>query len=1362
MYGRLLCWGILFLAGSPLAQAAKPAAPTTLRSGPLSVTLDPQTGGLAEIRYGEALLGRLAPGVAPLDLREQEKWIVGGGVPLELLDVQSSDEKTAVATARAGDWQIAVRYALDATWPMLTRSAKLTWLGKGPTKLKGFWLGSPTFTAAQGAYYYSPGDYPPKRFATEAFQAGASHSFHRSLSPLIVQLAPERSLLWISDELTSASDHTSVTASGSDGGLRVRQGFEVMARMQPGDSQQIGSASLWVLPCDGEAALLRIHDWMRRRGHVPPADRPEWFRDAILYSYHPGGTTGSNFHDLGGFVPATRLLDHVAALGCNAVWIMPIEDAGPYQPRDYYKLQAGLGTEQEYRALVARAHQLGLHVLQDCVPHGGRNDSPRAKQHPEWLAYEEDGSTLSYWCYDFNWPTWREYMAGVARHYVTQFDVDGYRVDAVGGSRIPNWNAKIPYARASFAQLQGGLNMLRSLREAVKQSKPHEGGLLAEVQGSVYGTAADAVYDFTGCYQAFQDLRKLPPEEFVPQLRRWLHEQQYAETPDLLRLRHVESHDSLRAELWYGVQPMRAMMALSAWIHGIPLVYHEGDNGHEAAFRRIFAIRKRLAELSRGTADYLSVETPPTVFACLRCYQKQASLVLINLASEPIDATAAVPAGLLPASLRAAPAITVLRPDGEETVRGSLEREKLRIPVRLKPFEYVVCALRPASEAIAGVLPKEAVAAASVSRMDQPVFDPRTGLLDGLKADGEPLLGQVDLYLPAGSQRELKRAIPETSGKETICRYRLGKSTLELRYEPQADGLHLHTQWQGDVPDRAALYLPMAGARQWAATTAEGPLAGEYLVRHRVSDAIVGSIYWRPQGTNVIYDSLIHPLSPSMSRALVATGRKTFQIGFPGSTPARVEWLDRLGSQEQLGALVAWSDPQVPGDPRCRNLEIVIGVPAAGAKPAWPAGLRPDAGGWIYENRHYRLRLARCGMITQLCAKTPTLRTIVDRADLYTDHGYSGEAIRFGASNDVEAASRIWSDDQGNLRLRFEGRLRGFQRFELLKPPIEYYADYTLGSTASLRVSYGVRAHADPSGKSAFLALMSPLPEVGRAVFKSQGRVLYEGSASDGKTRGWQSRSQRPAALPDEIELSSETLRLLRLTGLSSDGVPLCNTFVQGHNFFLAWLDGPPPPAAPRQWRGTSAVWTVGDAEPCAIGHAPQITSAAGNQGLLDDPGFEQAMTLRPVSLRTGEPLPGPVSQSAWLAPAGGRIVASPVHRGKAAAEVTNPSGDYALWRQPLAVTVLKAGTRLRLSAWVKGQGIRQGDAGWKVGEVRFAVVTGKTQYVSSPPLVGSFDWKKTSVELTVPEGLRSLNVEAGLNGATGTIWIDDVEVVVE
>ena len=153
-------------------------------------------------------------------------------------------------------------------------------------------------------------------------------------------------------------------------------------------------------------------------------------------------------------------------------------------------------------------------------------------------------------------------------------------------------------------------------------------------------------------------------------------------------------------------------------------------------------------------------------------------------------------------------------------------------------------------------------------------------------------------------------------------------------------------------------------------------------------------------------------------------------------------------------------------------------------------------------------------------------------------------------------------------------------------------------------------------------------------------------------------------------------------------------------------------------------------------------------------------MALQLVSLRTGEPLPARTADSAWQAPAGGSIVVGPVHAGQAAAEVTNPSGAYALGRQPLAAGALRTGARLRLSAWVKGEAIRPGDAGWKVGVVRFAVTTDKTQYVSSAPLLGTFDWRKAAVELVVPPGLKSLRVEAGLNGATGSMWIDDVEIV--
>jgi hypothetical protein len=139
--------------------------------------------------------------------------------------------------------------------------------------------------------------------------------------------------------------------------------------------------------------------------------------------------------------------------------------------------------------------------------------------------------------------------------------------------------------------------------------------------------------------------------------------------------------------------------------------------------------------------------------------------------------------------------------------------------------------------------------------------------------------------------------------------------------------------------------------------------------------------------------------------------------------------------------------------------------------------------------------------------------------------------------------------------------------------------------------------------------------------------------------------------------------------------------------------------------------------------------------------------------------LPGYVVESAWLIPPGGRLVSSPVRSGQAAAEVVNTTGQFALWRQPLLAARFAPGTRWRLSAWVKGEAIQRGDAPWKVGVLRFSVAGGPNKYVGSSPLLGTFPWRQVSVDLTIPAAIEGLGVEIGLNGATGKMWIDDVEL---
>ncbi|MCL2744150.1 MAG: carbohydrate binding domain-containing protein, partial [Planctomycetaceae bacterium] len=132
--------------------------------------------------------------------------------------------------------------------------------------------------------------------------------------------------------------------------------------------------------------------------------------------------------------------------------------------------------------------------------------------------------------------------------------------------------------------------------------------------------------------------------------------------------------------------------------------------------------------------------------------------------------------------------------------------------------------------------------------------------------------------------------------------------------------------------------------------------------------------------------------------------------------------------------------------------------------------------------------------------------------------------------------------------------------------------------------------------------------------------------------------------------------------------------------------------------------------------------------------------------------------------PDGSLRTTSEKRSGNAAAQVTGEKGQYRLFSQDIPLSQIKAGTTLRLSAWVKGENLVKGTEGWQVGCVRFAVkpTDGNMHYVSCPSLLGTFDWRQVSVEFTVPENLQVLSVQVGSNGASGTIWIDDVSVKVK
>ncbi len=97
-----------------------------------------------------------------------------------------------------------------------------------------------------------------------------------------------------------------------------------------------------------------------------------WLKDAVFYEIYPQSFKDSNGDGIGDIGGIRQKLDYVKSLGCNALWINPIYDSpfkdGGYDVRDYKKVAARYGTNEELYALFEEAHQKGIRVLLDLVP----------------------------------------------------------------------------------------------------------------------------------------------------------------------------------------------------------------------------------------------------------------------------------------------------------------------------------------------------------------------------------------------------------------------------------------------------------------------------------------------------------------------------------------------------------------------------------------------------------------------------------------------------------------------------------------------------------------------------------------------------------------------------------------------------------------------------------------------------------------------------------------------------------------------------------------------------------------------------------------------------------------------------------
>lgn len=147
-----------------------------------------------------------------------------------------------------------------------------------------------------------------------------------------------------------------------------------------------------------------------------------WWRGAVIYQIYPRSFQDSNGDGVGDLPGIVQRLDYVADLGVDAIWISPffrspMADFG-YDIADYRDVDPLFGTLDDFDAVVAKAHRLGLKVIIDqvlshtSIEHAWFQQSRESRDNAKadwyvWADPRDDGTPPNNWLSIFGGVAWQ-------------------------------------------------------------------------------------------------------------------------------------------------------------------------------------------------------------------------------------------------------------------------------------------------------------------------------------------------------------------------------------------------------------------------------------------------------------------------------------------------------------------------------------------------------------------------------------------------------------------------------------------------------------------------------------------------------------------------------------------------------------------------------------------------------------------------------------------------------------------------------------------------------------------------------------------------------------------------------------------
>lgn len=1240
----------MLTACATMAYGASAKDVLSFTSIPWELNVDAKKGAWLELKHNGKVVFSNPEALPSVDLKDDAGWL-SDKAPLRLFRHNFDSSSGTLSLTLANDkWSIeeVTRFSPDGNANRVERKVNMVSLVKEPVKFHGF-----TFNAnlpLSGKYLF-PGTFfydtatnwadptlknPAETLKAEWRRTGEVKGFSKAETrtgmcycrAALVEPEPGLSELFFIDSRLDSGVMAFTRAGAS---LQVRYELAASGWSEPGLIQHLGTAWLEVYAGKKEDALRdALPRLLSDVGLGVPKDRPDWVKDASLFNFGADHFAGDRLDDLRTTIPA-----RVKALGCNTVWILPVQyGTVNYCPIDYYKLAHKTGGWKDYTALIDRLRQDGIKVLQDVVPHGyGQSAAIYRGNAITDLVMTKDGDILEGRAFDYNSPAWRKYMGEVASFYAGM-KVDGFRVDAPYASMGDNWRRKgfpaarpsvvsmgkdrkhgkvdeawwnkclaenggemppLAYQRASFAAICGGLNMVASIRSAARAASPNN-ALLLEICGVPFTAAGDILYDFYFPLIA-NKLPLLPPDEFVKRLSLWLEEQKLTESPDTIRMRYSNTVcDNPDSQLIIGFGAQSSLVSLAFLAHGVPLCSDNMNQGQGEHIRHLNQLRDAIPELRRGDAFYEELKpSDPKVFAVLRRMRDKSAIGLINFSPSPVNAVVPLP----PAALNFNPEEKLVLWEafsGRKLGEGRISEFK-DVKVELLPWGTAILVWRPTGEAAQPWQPNlNAVAKAAPSsvapqlknenglfRVSCPAYelaiDAKTGLVKSFAdGDGRTLLANCDLL--SDPRSNLIPSIETSVGQEgalpliTVKYGFSGKGVVELKYLCRPEGVEVRAvSSQGGL---ASLLLPFSNASRYQIDSAEGMFDDWDFQDVRKGHPLNRGASTRfPLDKTALWSSSLAPLDMS---------RPELRLFGTDKSGATILFKQLDGSAFPDAFLKSSFDGK-------RGLYLLVALDGKASFELRPAATREasiqgrphklgeltlinESLGWKIENKHFSVKLFRGGgVIKELCAKDGN--PLLENQDIFTEGGYK---VGFAdCRSDLETETRTWREGK-SLKMLFTSELRTAALGGLMPYPVHVQIEYSFDESPNIGMLCAIKATSGSEGEPS-LAWGATVAK-GLSVKKS-GEAAVEALATDGSSG-------------------------MLISVQEESGPVKAKWLVDKSKLLLRWFDGKSGVFLPQIWQQTLLGINVGNSTELA---KPQI-HWRNTVPLETDGGFERMASI--------------------------------------------------------------------------------------------------------------------------------------------------------